>query len=103
MIDRFVTVYEPSPPRWSNITSVVNDLELPEFTAQTMAEYLDLQGIDRRFTRELVEAATRVNYGQVSASSLASFIMIFIRSPCAGCRQNPRPGGNGFTCGERRG
>ena len=34
------------------------------------AEYLDLQGVDRRFTRELVEAATRVNYGQVYAVSM---------------------------------
>ncbi|TBU28194.1 FAD/NAD(P)-binding domain-containing protein [Dichomitus squalens] len=63
MIDKFVTLYEPSPPRWSNITSVANDLEWLEITAQTTAEYLDSQGIDRRFSRELVEAATRVNYG----------------------------------------
>ncbi|KAI1792233.1 FAD/NAD(P)-binding domain-containing protein [Ganoderma leucocontextum] len=64
MVDKFLTLYEPSPPRWSNITSIVNDLEWTDHTAQTMSEYLDLQGIDRRFSRELVEAATRVNYGQ---------------------------------------
>ena len=64
MIDRFLTLYEPSPPRWSNITSVVQDLEWTDHTAQTMSEYLDLHGIDRRFSRELVEAATRVNYAQ---------------------------------------
>ena len=48
------------------MSAVVSALEWAPVTAQTMAEYFDQQGIDPRFTRELVEAATRVNYGQVS-------------------------------------
>ena len=32
--------------------------------AQTTAEYLDTHGVSPKFTREFVEAATRVNYGQ---------------------------------------
>ncbi|KAI0683508.1 FAD/NAD(P)-binding domain-containing protein [Earliella scabrosa] len=63
-VDRFLEFYQPSPPRWQNMSAVVSALEWASVTAQTMAEYFDQQGIDPRFTRELVEAATRVNYGQ---------------------------------------
>jgi len=31
---------------------------------QSMAEFLDTRGVSQQFTREFVEAATRVNYGQ---------------------------------------
>ncbi|KAL1939239.1 hypothetical protein VTO73DRAFT_10042 [Trametes versicolor] len=64
MVGIFQGLYSSESPRWSNITSVVSDLGWSDVTAQTTSEYFDLQGIDRRWTRELVEAATRVNYGQ---------------------------------------
>lgn len=67
MIGIFQGLYSSESPRWSNISSVVSDLGWSDVTAQTTSEYFDLQGIDRRWTRELVEAATRVNYGQASA------------------------------------
>ncbi|KAI0644039.1 Prenylcysteine lyase-domain-containing protein [Trametes meyenii] len=63
MVSRFKRLYSRSAPQWSNITSVVSSLGWEEVTAETTAEYFDLHGIDRRWTRELVEAATRVNYG----------------------------------------
>ena len=65
MIDGFLGLYQPSTPRWSNITHVVSEMGWEDVVAKSMAEYLDLEGIDRRWSRELVEAATRVNYGQV--------------------------------------
>ncbi|KAI0367266.1 FAD/NAD(P)-binding domain-containing protein [Pilatotrama ljubarskyi] len=64
MVERFLTLYSPAAPQWSNISSVVSSLAWEQVTAETAAEYFDLQGVDRRWTRELVEAATRVNYGQ---------------------------------------
>ncbi|KAI0635392.1 Prenylcysteine lyase-domain-containing protein [Trametes polyzona] len=64
MVGKFLQLYTPTSPRWSNITSVVSSLAWSEVVAETASEYFDLQGIDRRWTRELVEAATRVNYGQ---------------------------------------
>ncbi|KAI0699779.1 FAD/NAD(P)-binding domain-containing protein [Cerioporus squamosus] len=64
MIGRFLRMYEPSAPVWQNASSLLSELDMADVTAQTMAEYLDLHGVDRRFSRELVEAATRVNYGQ---------------------------------------
>ncbi|KAI9057361.1 hypothetical protein FKP32DRAFT_1746212 [Trametes sanguinea] len=64
MVDRFLRLYSPATPRWSNISSAVSELEWTEVVAETTAEYFDLQNIDKRWSRELVEAATRVNYGQ---------------------------------------
>ena len=69
MIDGFLGLYQPSTPRWSNITHVVSEMGWEDVVAKSMAEYLDLEGIDRRWSRELVEAATRVNYGQVRSST----------------------------------
>ncbi|RPD56544.1 FAD/NAD(P)-binding domain-containing protein [Lentinus tigrinus ALCF2SS1-7] len=64
MASSIIRLYEPNAPVWQNATSLLSELEWADVTAQTMAEYLDLHGVDRRFSRELVEAATRVNYGQ---------------------------------------
>ncbi|OBZ77505.1 hypothetical protein A0H81_01708 [Grifola frondosa] len=55
-----------SAPRFSNVTTLASTLGWTELIVQTTSEYFDLQGVDRRFSRELVEAATRVNYGQNS-------------------------------------
>lgn len=65
MINKWVTLYTPESPRWTNITTLATEMEWTELVAQSAAEYLDLQGVHRRFSREVVEAATRVNYGQV--------------------------------------
>jgi prenylcysteine oxidase / farnesylcysteine lyase len=65
-LDKFITLYGPEQIQWDSIANLSASFEWEYLTAQTMAEYLDSQSISRQFTRELVEAATRVNYGQVS-------------------------------------
>jgi len=64
MTDKFQTLYAPAAPRFSNLTTLAHELEWTPVVASTTAEFFDIQGIDRRWTRELVDAATRVNYGQ---------------------------------------
>lgn len=64
MIDQFVQLYSPDAPKWENISSLASSFEWTDMLAQTTSEYLDTHGISPKFTRELVEAATRVNYGQ---------------------------------------
>ncbi|KZT06641.1 FAD/NAD(P)-binding domain-containing protein [Laetiporus sulphureus 93-53] len=64
MIDTYLTLYAPSAPRFSNITTLAEELDWTPILAQTAAEYLDTKGINRQYTRELVDALTRVNYGQ---------------------------------------
>jgi len=49
-----------------NMTELVVNFEWKAHLAQTAQEFLDLHSVDRRWVREMVEAATRVNYGQNS-------------------------------------
>ncbi|KAI0946772.1 hypothetical protein AcW1_010141 [Taiwanofungus camphoratus] len=62
--DKILVLYGRAAPRFTNLTSLADTLGWRTALARTTAEFFDTQGIDRRWTRELVEAATRVNYGQ---------------------------------------
>jgi prenylcysteine oxidase/farnesylcysteine lyase len=65
MVDRYLTLYAPQPPRWDNISSLASTLGWADLTAQTTSEYLTANGISTKYVHEMVEASTRVNYGQV--------------------------------------
>jgi hypothetical protein len=64
MTAQFIQLYSPEAPRWDNISSLASSFEWTDMLSQSMAEYLDTHGVSPKFTREFVEAATRVNYGQ---------------------------------------
>ena len=67
MISQFLTLYSADSPSWTNMTSLTEDMGWTDMVARSTAEYLDLEGISRKFSREVIEAATRVNYGQVTS------------------------------------
>lgn len=64
ILQDFVKLYDHDFGTWKDIPSVVAQVKLLDLVAQTGAEYFDTQGVGLRFSRELVDAATRVNYGQ---------------------------------------
>jgi len=64
MMDQYIQIYTLEAPRWDNISSLATTYRWTDMVAQTTAEYLDTHGVSPKFTREFVEAATRVNYGQ---------------------------------------
>ena len=67
MITNFVSLYTPeigSEP-FTNLTSLATKLDWTDTIGQTTMDYFDGQGIYHKFTTEMIEAATRVNYGQV--------------------------------------
>jgi len=64
MISKFLTLYSPETPKWDNITHLSSTLEWSELTSQSTSEYLQSEGVSNKFISELVEASTRVNYGQ---------------------------------------
>ncbi|TFK57561.1 FAD/NAD(P)-binding domain-containing protein [Heliocybe sulcata] len=64
MLDRFVTLYHPDSPRFENVSELTAAFQWQEMLIRTGAEYFDVHGVSRRFSREIIEAATRVNYGQ---------------------------------------
>ncbi|KAF7354883.1 Prenylcysteine lyase [Mycena sanguinolenta] len=64
MIDKFLTLYAPDAPKWDNITHLSSSLNWTDLVSQSTSEYLQSQGVSNKFISELVEASTRVNYGQ---------------------------------------
>lgn len=64
MTDTIKALYAPDTPHFANLTSLVKELNWTSLVSQTAADFLDAEGINPQWTRELVEAATRVNYAQ---------------------------------------
>ncbi|KAI0005435.1 FAD/NAD-P-binding domain-containing protein [Russula compacta] len=64
MIGKYVTLYEPDAQNWTSIEELNNALNWTELISQTGVEYFESHGVSQRFTNELIEALTRVNYGQ---------------------------------------
>ena len=67
MVNTFLQLYTPSygAAPWQDLSHLAASFEWTSLINSTTAEYLDGQGINPKFTREMVESATRVNYGQV--------------------------------------
>lgn len=65
MIAKFLNLYTPDSPRWDNISDLATSFEWTSLVGQTTSEYLASQGVSDQYIKEFVEAATRVNYGQV--------------------------------------
>ncbi|OAX43623.1 FAD/NAD(P)-binding domain-containing protein [Rhizopogon vinicolor AM-OR11-026] len=64
VIDRFLGLYTPEAPRWDDLSALSQNMQWVSLTNQTASEYLKANGVAPLFSQELVEAATRVNYGQ---------------------------------------
>jgi prenylcysteine oxidase/farnesylcysteine lyase len=65
LIDKFLTLYTPDAPKWDNISDLASSLGWLDLAGNSTDRYLTAQGISKEYIHELVEAATRVNYGQV--------------------------------------
>ena len=63
-VGRFLRFYDPPFFPFSSLQRAVEDAGLLEFTSRTGEEVLTKAGISEEFSRELVQASTRVNYGQ---------------------------------------
>lgn len=70
MVSQFVTLYNADVPRFENLTDLTGKLGWAHITDRTTEEYFNVQGINPKWTRELVEGMTRVNYGQVSSLNI---------------------------------
>ncbi|KAG9049768.1 hypothetical protein FS837_009184 [Tulasnella sp. UAMH 9824] len=64
MIDRVLTMYTPTLPRWTSIQGLVKDLGFTNYTAQSGLDVFTSHGVSQKFAEEMIEAATRVNYAQ---------------------------------------
>lgn len=69
MLAKFVKLYTPfwGTTPFTDITALASAIEWTDLVGNTTMEYFNtVLGGDGRFTREMIEGATRVNYGQVS-------------------------------------
>ena len=67
MIEQFLTLYGVTTPKWNSVADLANQLGWSGLVNETTVDYLSKQGVSGKYIKEVVEAATRVNYGQVSA------------------------------------
>jgi len=65
MINKFLVLYTADAPKWDNVSDVASSLGWLDLVHNSTAHYLMAQGVSKAYTHEMVEAATRVNYGQV--------------------------------------
>lgn len=78
MIKRFLNLYQPDAPKWDNIADLAQAFEWTQLINSTTADFLVAQGVSEKYVTEVVEAATRVNYGQVwfRAKNRFSYLLI---------------------------
>ncbi|KAL0580679.1 hypothetical protein V5O48_001320 [Marasmius crinis-equi] len=64
MIQDYLNLYSPDAPKWDNITTLATTLGFLDMTSSSTADFFQSNGVSAQFVNEVVEAATRVNYGQ---------------------------------------
>lgn len=65
MVKQFLKFYTTESPKWDNISDLASFMGWSDFVHNSTANFLAGQGVSKAYINELVEAATRVNYGQV--------------------------------------
>ncbi|KAL0066558.1 hypothetical protein AAF712_006361 [Marasmius tenuissimus] len=64
MINDYLSLYSSDTPKWDDIASLAKTLGFLDMTGSTAADYFQSNGVSAQFVNEVIEAATRVNYGQ---------------------------------------
>ncbi|KAF7306595.1 Prenylcysteine lyase [Mycena indigotica] len=64
MVAKFLTLYSSQTPKWSKIEDLATALDWDSLVSRNTVEWLKAEGVSDKFISELVEASTRVNYGQ---------------------------------------
>jgi prenylcysteine oxidase / farnesylcysteine lyase len=65
VVKKFLSFYTSDSPSWENISNLADAFDWAAIINTTTEEYLQTQGVSLKYIGEVVEAATRVNYGQV--------------------------------------
>jgi prenylcysteine oxidase / farnesylcysteine lyase len=63
-VNRFLSMYKPPYFPFASLSSAVEELDLLQATAVTGAQFLEKNGISGSFPNDIIQASTRVNYGQ---------------------------------------
>lgn len=82
MIKQFLTLYSVDAPKWDNAADLGHSLNWTGLVETTASEFLLSQGVSAKYTDEVIEASTRVNYGQASHISILSLPVLMCLSEC---------------------
>lgn len=82
MIKQFLTLYSVDVPKWDNAVDLGRSLNWTGLVESTTSEFLLSQGVSAKYIDEVVEASTRVNYGQVSGLSCLCRRMLMLPQEC---------------------
>lgn len=63
-VAKFLEMYEEPTFPWSSLTDVAERLGLLDATATTGEQFLKINWVGKKFAKEIIQASTRVNYGQ---------------------------------------
>ncbi|KAG6885530.1 hypothetical protein C0993_000526 [Termitomyces sp. T159_Od127] len=64
VVERYLTIYSLDSPNWDSIADISAALDYSNMTRDTATSFFAQVGVAKRFASELIEGATRVNYGQ---------------------------------------
>jgi prenylcysteine oxidase / farnesylcysteine lyase len=64
IVNKFLKMYDEPMFPWDSLDQVIRDIELIGVTGSTGEQFTAENGISESFTREILQAATRVNYAQ---------------------------------------
>jgi prenylcysteine oxidase/farnesylcysteine lyase len=76
LIDAIYTLY-PSSKTYETMEDMSAALNFTRLIAMSTTEYLDLEGVSKLYSREIVEAISRVSYGQVKTSQRSKASLLF--------------------------
>ena len=60
-----MSLYSSDSPKWEKVSELANVFNWAAIVNTTTEKYLLSQGVSEKYISEIVEGATRVNYGQV--------------------------------------
>lgn len=64
IVGRFLRLYEKPIFPFQSLSEAAEAVDLLESTSETGSQFVDEKGIGLQFAREIIQASTRVNYGQ---------------------------------------
>ncbi len=82
MVKQFLKFYTAESPRWDNMTDLASSLGWTELVSRSTADFFESQHIGKNYVREIVEASTRVNYGQVCPLLPTDFSEVHVGIEC---------------------
>ncbi|GLB36511.1 putative prenylcysteine lyase [Lyophyllum shimeji] len=63
-VKKFLNLYTAEAPKWNDVAELAASLDFLEMVQNATADYFRKGGVSNKFASEMIEAATRVNYGQ---------------------------------------